>query len=31
VWDEVAWDHQAAAYLKMINRLCASAARQYAP
>jgi len=31
VWDEVAWDHQAAVYLKMINRLCASAARQYAP
>jgi len=31
VWDEVAWDHQAAAYLRMINRLCASAARQYAP
>jgi len=31
VWDEVAWDHQAAAYLKMINWLCASAARRSAP
>lgn len=24
VWDEVAWDHQAVTYLKMIDRLCAT-------